>query len=821
MRLMRTTTHPGEHTRPLRLGWMCITLLGLCFATSARADWPTAREAFWVHQPNADRLLKDVAQSPTLDDVSRRDAFHLLGRHLARTGRFEAAVDAYREAVALGVGHDAAAPSAIPDVLSFGLLSAMVESRDPNLDELLALASSIEHNPFSDVRQEASFLVARHLEAINHPDALAAYQRTKARWPEATFMPELERRLAALASPTRPVSDAPEPLDGDAALRLASLGNAPPSPSPAKRVALSTLREHLTERRFDLLDEGLEPWLVEPPEATPEQTRDYLDALELSLDNDYENFRFQDALATHNKLKKRGRRGLSAHKETRLYALDGQFDKARADLQKRHGKRSRAYHNALGDLAFEFARFDEAYSSWVKARGRGGEKNPTDKMVWALLRMGKANEAARHWEPAGKARGAGKNLYERYWLARSRQLAGRAKDATALFEGLVADAPLDYYGLQAASRLMELTNTVPEAVPTPPLNVLRKGGEPEVGRSTINWSADSLAGAFDAAPKRASHDELVAESTSFAKAWGTSLREANRAAELIALGDYDAAISELRVIDMDMRSLRLRGHSGLNRTRSELLDNRSSAKARGGESMRSDQSRRTVEGVAIMRRSASGLRKDLRRLQVMLADPYGTRRAVLEEEGHLTPELLAKRGKELYPLAYPEVVEPLARQLGVPPYFIYAVMTVESAFHPGAVSVADAYGLVQVIPRTGDNLARELGFVDFTPEHLLQPPVSVYFGGYYLARLLSRFSGQEPLAAAAYNAGPHRVTTWLLARGQIPLDMFIEDIPYDQARAYTKRIFEHVGSYRRVYHAEATYYIRNTIDTRLGEGPNY
>lgn len=818
---MRTTTHPGEHSRPLRLGRMCIALLGLCFASSARADWPTAREAFWLHQPNADRLLKDVAQSPTLDDVSRRDAFHLLGRHLARTGRFEAAVDAYREAVALGVGDDAPAPSAIPDILAFGLLSAMVEARDLNSDEVRALASSIEHNPFSDVRPEASFLVARHLDDLDHPDAAAAYQRTKARWPEATFMPELERRLGALSAPAPPISAAPLPEDSDEALRLASLGNAPQSPGPAKRVPLAALREHLTERRFDLLDEGLAPWLVEPPDATPEEAQQYLDALELSLENDYENYRYQDALATHHKLKKRGRRGLSAHKETRLYALDGQFDKARADLQRRLGKRSRAYYNALGDLAFEFARFEEAYGSWVKARGRGGERNPTDKMVWALLRMGKANEAARHWEPAGKARGAGKNLYERYWLGRARQLAGRTKDATSLFEGLVADAPLDYYGLQAASRLMELSNSVPEATPTPPLNVLRKGDEPEVARSTITWSDASLVGAFDAAPKRASYDELVTGSTSFAKTWGASLHEANRAAELIALGDYDAAISELRVIDMDMRSLRLRGHTGLNRTRSEFLDNRSTPKARGGESMRSDHSRRTNDGMATMRRNASGLRKDLRRLQVLLADPYGTRRAVLEEEGRLTPELLAKRGKELYPLAYPEVVEPLARQLGVPPYFIYAVMTVESAFHPGAVSVANAYGLVQVIPRTGDNLARELGFVDFTPEHLLEPPVSVYFGGYYLARLLSRFSGQEPLAAAAYNAGPHRVTTWLLARGQIPLDMFIEDIPYDQARAYTKRIFEHVGSYRRVYHGEATYYIRNTIDTRLGEGPNY
>jgi len=186
-----------------------------------------------------------------------------------------------------------------------------------------------------------------------------------------------------------------------------------------------------------------------------------------------------------------------------------------------------------------------------------------------------------------------------------------------------------------------------------------------------------------------------------------------------------------------------------------------------------------------------------------------------------TPELLDQDGARLYPIAYPEVVQPLSPQLGIPSYFIYAIMTVESAFHPGAVSVANAFGLVQVIPKTGDNLARELGFVEFSPERLLDPPVSIYFGGYYLARLLARFHGQEPLAAAAYNAGPHRVATWLMARGKIPMDMFIEDIPYDQARNYVKTVLEHLHAYRRIYHGEAHLYVRNDIDATMGDAPNY
>ena len=233
------------------------------------------------------------------------------------------------------------------------------------------------------------------------------------------------------------------------------------------------------------------------------------------------------------------------------------------------------------------------------------------------------------------------------------------------------------------------------------------------------------------------------------------------------------------------------------------------------------KTRKTAEQAAAMKRRGDALRRDLRELQVLLADPYGTRRSILEDRWVITPELLAEKGPSLYPLAYPDVIRPLAEQFGLPPYYVYAIMTVESAFHPGAVSVSSAYGLVQVIPRTGENLARELGFVDFTPERLLEPPVSIYFGGYYLARLLARFHGQEPLASAAYNAGPHRVATWLMARGRIPMDMFIEDIPYDQARGYTKTVLEHIAAYRRIYHGEQHLYLRNTIDPTMGDGPNY
>jgi soluble lytic murein transglycosylase-like protein len=772
------------------------------------AGFEEARAAYLSKSPDAESLLREAAQGATTSPADRRDAFHLLGQMYLVSQRHEAALDAFREAIALARTPEGS--SALLDLLAHGAAEAIagMKTRSPELeaafDEYVDL---VMNHPYTGLRGETGLLRARVLESRGDlTAAVAAYEALLDRFPEATFVPEVRRRLAGLRVSSPRSADAPE---------LASLAEGVSAPG---RVPLSEIRHLLTERRFDLADRALAPWLEEPERKDESAYSAYLSALELELENDWENFRFAEVLATSDKLKRSGKTGLSKAREQRLHALSGDFEKAVDTLKKRHrGGRGKAYFAELGDLAFEFARYDVAYEAYLKANGKNAR---TERMIWSLLRTGRHNEAARHWEKAGRTRGTGRNLFERYWYARARQMAGRLDEARRIFNGLVEDAALGYYGLQAASRLQELRNDIPMGTPPPVPTVPRRRDEPEVGTPTVTWSEASLSAAFDRAPRPAPFADLHAASLRLAERWGEVAEETRRAAELIGLGDLASATLELRVVDMDLRSLK--SSAGLQtRARSDLLDNRSVPRARGGESMRAERPRKTAEQAQSFKRQAEALRRELREVQVALADPYAVRRAALERQWNVSAERLATDGQALYPIAYPEVVEPLSKQLGLPPYFIYAIMTVESAFHPGAVSVANAFGLVQVIPRTGENLARELGFVDFMPERLLEPSVSIYFGGYYLARLLARFHGQEPLAAAAYNAGPHRVATWLLARGKIPLDMFIEDIPYDQARNYTKRVFEHIGAYRRVYHAEEGYYIRNVIDTTMGDSPNY
>ncbi len=153
-----------------------------------------------------------------------------------------------------------------------------------------------------------------------------------------------------------------------------------------------------------------------------------------------------------------------------------------------------------------------------------------------------------------------------------------------------------------------------------------------------------------------------------------------------------------------------------------------------------------------------------------------------------------------YPRAFPEKVIPLAQEHNINPYMIWALMLVESSFNPDSLSIANAKGLLQVIPRTGLKIAALFGSEDFGPFDLLEEDHSIEQGIFYFSRLVQKFHGQELLAFAGYNGGPHRVGGWLDNRGhQIPLDEFIEEIPFNESREYAKKVLRFLHIYLRIY----------------------
>jgi soluble lytic murein transglycosylase len=155
-----------------------------------------------------------------------------------------------------------------------------------------------------------------------------------------------------------------------------------------------------------------------------------------------------------------------------------------------------------------------------------------------------------------------------------------------------------------------------------------------------------------------------------------------------------------------------------------------------------------------------------------------------------------------YARPHRELVQSLAASEQVDEDFIYAIMLKESTFDPRVVSNADAIGLMQLLPGTGKMVGKELGLT-VTRETLLDPQDNIRLGVRLLKQLMRRYDGQMALAAAAYNAGAHRVDEWLARAARAPakdnalaLDRFVEDIPIDQTRNYVRRVTAFYARYR-------------------------
>ncbi len=152
-----------------------------------------------------------------------------------------------------------------------------------------------------------------------------------------------------------------------------------------------------------------------------------------------------------------------------------------------------------------------------------------------------------------------------------------------------------------------------------------------------------------------------------------------------------------------------------------------------------------------------------------------------------------------WPTPWPDDVRELAgRGGGVEPALIYSVMREESGYSPTALSVAGARGLLQLMPDTASRLARQAGLPEPSPESLFDPRVNLDLGSRYLAQLLTRFDGRISAAVASYNAGPEAVSRWV-ERSSLSDDEWVESIPYEQTRAYTKRVLRSLNAYRMLY----------------------
>jgi soluble lytic murein transglycosylase len=153
----------------------------------------------------------------------------------------------------------------------------------------------------------------------------------------------------------------------------------------------------------------------------------------------------------------------------------------------------------------------------------------------------------------------------------------------------------------------------------------------------------------------------------------------------------------------------------------------------------------------------------------------------------------------LYPLPVANELELEARRLGVDPLLAAGLIRQESGFDPAARSVADARGLMQVMPSLGAAFAAREQLPGWDPVLLFQPDLNVHFGLAHLATVLRRYDRVEH-ALAAYNAGGTPVRGWLELTGtRADPEVFIERIPYVETRDYVRIVLRNREIYRVLY----------------------
>jgi soluble lytic murein transglycosylase len=153
-----------------------------------------------------------------------------------------------------------------------------------------------------------------------------------------------------------------------------------------------------------------------------------------------------------------------------------------------------------------------------------------------------------------------------------------------------------------------------------------------------------------------------------------------------------------------------------------------------------------------------------------------------------------------FPLLYLNQIKATANEQQLDPSIIYGLIRQESAFDEVAESPAGAKGLMQLMPKTAQQIAQELKDKWNNEASLFNPALNIKYGSYYYKKLLQQFNGEYLLAAAAYNAGAGKVKRWLPDNTPLPGDIWIESIPYKETRGYVSSVLFYAMIYQQRLH---------------------
>jgi len=173
----------------------------------------------------------------------------------------------------------------------------------------------------------------------------------------------------------------------------------------------------------------------------------------------------------------------------------------------------------------------------------------------------------------------------------------------------------------------------------------------------------------------------------------------------------------------------------------------------------------------------------------------GDARLQIEAAPNLFLNYKSLRSKTLLQFAYPERYWELisANSSSTDPYLLLAFANKESRFDAKAVSIADARGLLQLIPKT----ASQFGGNDSS--NLFDPATNIDIASRYLKHLMKLYNDRIPLVMAAYNAGEDAVTSWQKRYFHADPIIFLDLIPFRETRNYVGFVLMNYYWYKRLH----------------------
>ncbi len=379
-----------------------------------------------------------------------------------------------------------------------------------------------------------------------------------------------------------------------------------------------------------------------------------------------------------------------------------------------------------------------------------------------------------------------------YWLAMSLLNRGKTENAKMIFEKLNHKKGVNYYSFLARERLKQIpTQVVDESKKESSLDVI-VGGKFNYMTSQAEYAPEPLMKDSELASNESESgdsDEL-AETVAEDERANDSKTEEDKGTETQEVASKDAAKGS----DDDTKNA-----EPLEELFSQAEANQKLERAKSFWLVGLDElARQEVSDLEHYRASFDVLKK--------IMDQYnslGLYNKLSSMASHFTEKAELSSNKDIfesvYPKAFDEAVEKASKETNVAKSLIWGIMKAESMYRPWVRSPVGAMGLMQVMPSTGYKLAEILDFKNFSPQVLLQPQEAIRFGSKYLERLGKKFDHSVQLVAAAYNAGPHRVSQWLYYFGYMQMDEWVEHIPFQETRNYVKRVTVNFMAYKDLY----------------------